>query len=386
MTFQAILEASIDELAAHLLSDSADSSLETSYAEAILSFLRCDNEALQTIINRADHFADHPEGSLFKLACQLRLAIRLRQMDSSLIDQVEASPSNSRWQGELRLLGATLLTVGEENERALKWFTLARLWFFKAGYTRKALRARMNELVALSHLDSEKTLLAEYHDLYRWSIRKANRDLIVATTCTLNMAREYQRAGARLCALSWCAKGLKLAQLQFGSRNHHFLLAQKTDLLLQLDRRAEASLVYDEVKLSPFPEVQAALRVLEHSFELKTSLVAGTASPKETPPLTATVHLLPTWRERIYPTKTPSTLSKLEDQLVSFLSTGPRERSEILNHLYGDSLAYGTKLNRFKSLLTTLRRKSAEIVRYKDGQYELTDRIAVPALVRRSKE
>jgi hypothetical protein len=361
-------------LAQYVLHLEGPLSLENSYAHVLLAFLRADIPALSSLAEQKEQFMEHAQYSPYESACCLRLAIRKRAFDSALSQKTEAEFehgewSSSEWRGEIALLLATHFTIQPDFQKAKEWFRRAYKVLLNAGCPKKALRARLNELVAESHLDPVKNQISDYHDLYRWSTRQSQREDAVAITCLVNISREYQRAGAYLAGLQWCEKGLRFGELQFGSVAHHLLLAQKADLLVNLNRRAEAAMICDELKLSPFPEVKAALEVLLP--------VLGDKKPTLPSP-----GVLPTWRERLEGNDSASPLSKLEDQLVEYLSSGPRDRVDLINHLYGSQLSYETKLNRLKSLLSTLRKKNSELVRYRDGLYELADQIAVPRLRR----
>jgi tetratricopeptide (TPR) repeat protein len=226
----------------------------------------------------------------------------------------------------------------------------------------------MNVLVCESHVHPERNLFARYHDLYRRAQRRGVRELIVATTCLLNISREYQRAGAYMVALKYCNRALQFFELQMGELNYFLTLAHRAHLLCELGRRAEARLDYEAAKLGNFKEVEAALEMIE-------PLLNG-----ETPKPSENSALLPTWRERSLELRSEARpkLSALEEKLIGFLSSGPQDRIDILEAIYGSNLDYETKLNRFKSLLGTLRKKYPNFVHCEQGKYRLADELLVP--------
>lgn len=372
MNISQIMQASLNDLAQYCLQiQSPEPSLEDCYAQVLLAFLRSDLPRLTELTDQVNRFREHPDQKAFETACQLRLAIRRRRFEKQLSENVQAlfESLQPTWKGELALLQATHFTVEPDFLKAKEWFRRAYQALLNTGFTKKALRARLNELVTDSHIDPDKNQLSSYHDLYRWCLQNSDREDVVALTCLINISREYQRAGAYLASLQWCEKGLKFSELQFGSAAHHLLLAQKADVLLSLNRLAEARLVCDELTLTPFPEVKAALEVILPKL-------------KSGKPKLPAAEMLPTWKERLEGEDKLPQLSRLEDQLVEYLSGGPKDRFDLIDHLYGASLSYETKLNRLKSLLSTLRRKSSDLVRYRDGRYELADQITVPRLRR----
>ncbi len=373
-----ILEASLEELLAILADARGTHSLEYSYAQIVAYFLRGEVEALRESIQSANsQFTIHEEHLPFYAASQLRLRIRERSPDPSLLEQAIACvASESRWQGELSLLIATFHTVHGNFALGKDWFERARDALARQKCLRKSLRAQLNVIACESHLYPDKNLLANCHDLYRASLRRKQRDLTVATTCLLNISREYQKAGALLAALKYCSRGLTLADFQFGSLTQHLLLAHRAHLYCELGRVVEAQLDFEMAQISNFPEVQAALKVVE-------PLLRRASEDSSRPNCPA--NLIPTWKERLLEIEKNGrgarfVLSPLEQRLVEFLAKGPRNRIDILDHMYGEALSYETKINRFKSLIGTLRKKNSLLVIYANDKYSLSDEILLPKL------
>lgn len=384
LTFEEIIQASVDELveACELsLSDggagSDHSEYAVTYGSAILHFLRGEQEQLSELIENLEQLNAHPEHEFLLTACQLRQQIRLRSFEPVLLSRADRLMNqDSRWQGELAMLLATAYTITDEYEKAMALFSRAVVAFEKQGVMRKALRARLNVLVCESNLHLTRNLFARYHDLYRRSIRKGNRDLIVATTCLLNISREYQRSGAFLVALKYCNRALSLFELQIGELNYFLTLAHRAHLLCDLGRRAEARIDFEAAKLGHFKEVEAALKVIE-------PLLEGVVGQIELKP-SERADLLPDWRERVDETSRPKEahirLSALEEKLIRYLAIMPRDRIDILEEIYGPNLEFETKLNRFKSLLGTLRKKWPQLVICEESKYRLADEILIPGL------
>jgi hypothetical protein len=73
--------------------------------------------------------------------------------------------------------------------------------------------------------------------------------------------------------------------------------------------------------------------------------------------------------------------SDLENKLLEFIGTEARDRVEIVEHLYGERLNFEVKVNRFKSLIGNLRRKSPHLVICEEGKYRLSE--VIPTATKR---
>jgi len=368
--FSQIIEANLEELALFLVGRNPDESLEICYARALLSYLRGDVEGMWRIFEAArERFAGHPEWPQLEAVFFLRRDIRRREIqEETLARGIGAYEATGRWQGEIaHLLGLALAAVGD-HPRSRDWFEKSAAGLERIGSHRKALKARMNVLVARSHIDRQANLIAEYFDLFKQAKRGPARDHSVASVCLLNISREYQIAGALHAALKYCTRALHFAETNFGSQHYSLVLAHRAHLLCELERFAEALIDYECALTAPFPEVKAALGVLER--ELAPYLKKGKG-----PRPAANPAILPTWKARIGNLGKGIRLSELENRFLEFLSEEPRAKADILVHLYGDKIDLDTRLNRFKSMLATLRKKSPHLVRVEGGRYRLSDDI-----------
>jgi tetratricopeptide (TPR) repeat protein len=197
----------------------------------------------------------------------------------------------------------------------------------------------------------------------------------VASTCLLNISREYQILGAMKASLKYCDEALRLAEHNFGSLHFYLVLAQRAQILLELGRLAEAQTDYECAIAAPFPEVKAALALLGPRLSQKGAHTPMRLEADEE-------SLLPTWAERSEVEAEPVHFSVLENRLIQFLAESPKDRVEIIEHLYGDRLSFETKINRLKSLLGTLRKKSPHLLVCEGGRYRLAETIR-PAIRKR---
>jgi tetratricopeptide (TPR) repeat protein len=380
-SFSQIIESTVGELAIlypevrppYKLEDIR--SIEDFYGEVMLRSLRGENEKLEELNRELPvRFADHPELVFLSFATRLRSEINRRSIDPSTLRETEVlTRSGTRWTGELMSLIASANTVLNNSESALEWFFRSIDAYEKIGCRKKAVRSRFNVIVAKSHIDPEQHLIPAYYDLYRRAMARDVRDSSLAANCLLNISREYQRMGALLIALKYADRTLKLLDAHYGMIVHGLALAHRCHLLSEMGRVAEAKLDYEAALAIRFEEVKGALEVVARNF---------IEDPSGTIPASQK-HLTSTWSERLQEMEMGviserCKLSHLEERLVSFLSESPRHRMDILEHLYGSSLAYETRLNRFKSLLNSLRKKSPSLIICRKGIYRLTESIFMP--------
>jgi tetratricopeptide (TPR) repeat protein len=373
--FEFVIEAGLQELvdACGFITPTSKVSIELLYGQVIVHFLRGEAEEMKAKIQQIPTiFAGHPELEMLLTACKLREQIRLRIYDSEALKKaLSLSDLPGRWQGELLILQATAMTLFNDYEKAMNFYGRSADSFQAQGCVRKALRARMNVLVCESHLYPNRNFFARYHDLYKAALKKPHRELIVATTCLLNISREYQRAGAPMAALKYCNHALALFERQMGELNYFLTLAHRAHLLCEMGRREEARIDFEAARLGQFKEVEAALQVVESLLKGEKASVQDSES------------LLPTWKERMGEAgaginEKAVKLSASEEKLIQYLSQGPSERIDIIETLYGALLDHETKLNRFKSLLGTLRKKFPNLVLCENGKYRLADEILIP--------
>jgi tetratricopeptide (TPR) repeat protein len=367
-TLTEIIEMGVAELS-ELLAGGTSSSLDLFYAQAILHYQRGEVKELESLhSSAASLFPDHPELLFLQTALELRIALRKRELSSIKMEKsAQAFHENSRWAGELAMLLGTACSYLEQHADSIAWFERAGKCLKESGSLRKALKARLNVVVELSHIDPEANLIPRYFDLHQAAMRA--QEFSVASTCLLNISREYQIMGGLKAALKYCSEALEIAENNFGSLHFYLILAHRAQLLCELKRFSEAQTDFECALAAPFPEVKAALEVVRPMLsEISTPLKQSGKSED----------LLPTWAERV---GSPSafSFSDLENSLLAFLSTGAKDRVQITEHLYGSRLSFDVKVNRFKSLLASLRRKSPHLLVCEEGKYRLSEQIIPPA-------
>jgi hypothetical protein len=373
--FAQIIEAGLEDLSIYLESQDLFSSIENFYGHFILAYQRGNVGALSRYAQEAsEHFYDHAEKEDLETALNLRIGLRNREVSEDLMARgLDLARKADRWKGELLILVGTALTLQDKHKEAQELFLEAIPAFEKIGAHKKALKSRLNILVADSHLDKKANLIENYFSLYRRALKPKSRDDATASICLLNISREYQLLGTMHAALKYCTEAIDIAEANFGSQHYFLCLAHRSHLFYEMNRFTEARVDYECAVASTFPEVLAALKVLKPKLQkqfpdLESDMLPVTGKPE---------HLLPTWKSRIGEQQEIS-LSPLENKLVGFLGSGAKEKIDILEYLYGEKLDYEVKLNRFKNLLGNLRRKSPDLIICEQGHYRLSTQIQSP--------
>ncbi|MCM2278551.1 MAG: hypothetical protein NDJ89_10800 [Oligoflexia bacterium] len=314
--FVRIIEASLDELVSLKLERPDSGLTDGIYLDVILHYQRAERSELAKLVQLI------PETDGVWTASRLRLMILERKIDPELLARAERQVAAvSSWEGELSILIGMTYTILERHAIARGWFHRAIGALERIGARRKAVKAFLNVVVADTHVYPERNPIAAYHDVYRRAMRPHCRELSVASTALLNISREYQEMGASLAALKFCNQAVKLIARDFGSLTYFLALAHRCNLLLELERLAEARVDYELAKASGFAEVQAALEVLSVAF-----------SPEELSK--SCPEALPAgWRRRREAwlqnggIQAKVRLSALEEKLVRLLGKGPRSGS-----------------------------------------------------------
>ena len=194
-------------------------------------------------------------------------------------------------------------------------------------------------------------------------------DHLIAGLCRHNMAREYQLLGGLRTALEFENEALELLQAEVGSLNYLQALANRCHILIDLGRLQEAYLDFEKVRLSPFPEMVEASKVIEKILGENQASVAED-------------FLTPTWRERLgQQNREKLALGTLEEKLLHLLARRPHHKFEIIEQLYGTDLPLEHTENRFKNLLLRLKKKiSADTIVFEKGRYSLNERVILPEI------
>lgn len=244
----------------HALTPERESAVYGAYVDVLAAYLAGDVGALGKILAAATR--DFAGEQWFVDLVRLRLQIRTHAVDRKLTERMaEVGATHGHWNGEIWFVVAMAFEQLDQTAQARKYYELAADALTSLGAVKKAVKARLNAVVAESHLHPEKKLLAEYYFIYKEA--KSLGQAGVAGIAYLNISREYQRMGAPLVALKYCNRALSLQQHEAGTVSYFLTLVHRAHLNLQLGRTAEAQLDYEQAESSPFPEVRHALEVVD---------------------------------------------------------------------------------------------------------------------------
>jgi hypothetical protein len=91
-----------------------------------------------------------------------------------------------------------------------------------------------------------------------------------------------------------------------------------------------------------------------------------------------------TWDERLGEKDAPR-LTKLEQRVLELLNEGSKTKMELIESLYGDRLSQSVTQNRLHNLMSRLRKRFPELIRFDDGKYFLTEAPFLKRAQRRNK-
>jgi len=336
----------------------ADIQSQLFYVQVMVSYLRQDTLRLQNIVTHASPLFDT---SIHFLA-QLRLELRQAQLNESQwqdrLVKVQELNLKAIFLSEAQFVIASGLLFSGQFQSAEETFKLSAQGFHQAGALKKALRAELSALVSVSCFNPKLRLFYEYLDLVYRCI--SAEEFLSAGTAFLNISREFQILGAREVALSYADRAINLlGKHAIGSREHGLALVHKSQIQLELNYKFEGreSLLF-ALSIGN-KEVQSACKILMEKYDLNFESI-----PSD--------QILPTWRERLQDTSSAQ-LGKLEEKLLELLSTGSKDKFELMDAIYGNLIDYDSKEGRFKNLLNRVRTRFPDLIRFKDQKYFLSE-------------
>jgi len=356
--FAAALQANLVELRNHSLLSDQLSPTEASYVEILIAYLKGDNAGLRHCLARTSD-------ELLQLLGRIRLQILECAIHPSDLHLLETwrdrhGFENCLWEGEaMFLLGLAWCEAGE-YELSKKFYMNAHRLLWREGVKKKAVKALLNNVVAESRLNKEKKLIVDYLFVAQKAVEV--EDSIVAGICHLNIAQEYRKMGAPESALKSVNKSIEFMQADRGINHFYFSLLERCHIYIDLDRLSEARLDYQIAQESPFPEIKEGLKVID--------ALLGNHSPIDEG------RLDPSWKNRLHEIRTGRksvTFTKMESQLLELLSAGEATKEHLITSLYGDRIDFTVGENRFKVLLSRMRKKAPSLIISSEIGYHLAD-------------
>jgi len=354
-----IIDASFQDLLALELESHQFTDGEKLYLKALIHYIKGDLETLENLLKTHVHFQGQTDinGVLYELA-EMRLNIA-RFKTFNLTDFASflklAEDLNPILRAEAHLLAAFLYGNANDFQNECEQFQLAAFYFQKTQAMHRYIRAKMNALAAKTSIEPEKQFLAEHLNLSREA--KKIKDHMTVGNCYLNISREYQKMNARRVALKYIQKSLIVLHNETGSLNYYMSLVHRAHLFLELNRYSEALTDLEEASAAPFEEIKSAVALLKSNFKAEVDPSKMTDS----------------WRERMSEIKPVEELAELEQSLVDYISVKARDKFEIIEFLYGTRLPYQNAENRFKNVLSRVRKKIPNGIFLIDGKYLYQD-------------
>jgi hypothetical protein len=365
MNFLETIEASLESLSEARLIGFDLKSIKGAYSEVLYCYLSGDIGGLEKVVNSlCEQGKSNNEWEIVAELSILRLKVRKRLVSLNdcecLLRLAEANPL---WSGEIYFVIGLACDVADLQTEAQKYFAIAARDLEKFGANRKALLARYNSLVSITHLEPERKMIVDYQRLYRRA--RSLRDDYLAALMLINISREFQKIDAIRSALRFVNRALAhLRRGQMGTVTHYLALVHRADLLMSMDRQIDAILDIETASMSEFPEVRAAIKVLSNK-KLESS--------KEE----LDKNLIPNWKERL-DLRTGKLVRKpilgeMEDKLLQMIGIRPRTKFELIDELYGDSVDLQFLEARLKSMIYRIRQKIPNAIVFNQNRYQLAD-------------
>jgi hypothetical protein len=367
VSLEKIIQARIEELLEYRYLP-IESEFAAMYLDVLLPYLKGDVDELRS---RVKALRQMDQDELLPVA-ELRLQIREGRLDPHFADSVaraaSAEGTSPLWRGECAFVAAMAYEQMGDHQKCKDLYLRASQLLEQGGASRKSVRALQNHVAEESRLFPQKRLIPDYNYVYRKA--KKVRDYGVAGMALMNISREYQLLKAHSAALKFANRALAYAERERGSRCFYLILAHRCHVLMEMGRREEAKLDFDELKAAPFPEVKAVMEVLTKLFfDPSISLTDGSILPAN-------------WSERLKETEAPDQAgslhkiesirpAELETTLIQLLDERPRDKFELVSALYGDQIGFVVAENRLKNLLNRVRKKSPGAIVLENGCYRL---------------
>jgi tetratricopeptide (TPR) repeat protein len=373
-----ILNADLHEIVAMHLSREERSTFGGFYVSLLKHYLTNDVTALEKLLARIESGKSADAATKFKLSDgdtrilsalgRARLASRRGNVsETELAALLETMPDEGALRGEffyvLALCFESLNRVREMSDAYLAASQELR----KCGVHSKAVKALFNHISAEHRLHPTKKFLSEFQFCYREA--KKHKVHSTAAMALVNISREYQLIGGFELALRNVNRAILLLDRQRYARSYYLALAHRAHVLLVMGRKEEALEDFREAQLCTFPDVSTALETLKDIF-------SGNQEPSVKPALES-------WEGRVAEANQgKQKLGPLEQRLLKFLSETPRTRWELIEFLYGGTLAPEVLENRLNNTLQRIKKKLPGLIVNDGGRYRLAEALVDTRLKR----
>ncbi len=359
--FQKIIQMNLAELIAHEFV-LTKGSIESIYLSGMIYYLCGDIETLSRHIENIS-LGQSQEQDAIKALLGLRLEIRKHEIQLTTLEKIRNLQFGfSELEGEKHFVLGYAYDIIKNDVLCKEHFALAYQIFHRQQIHRKAVKALHNVVAAESRIAPKSNYTAKYFTVFRMA--KKVKETAIAGAALLNISREYVEVGAFEAALKYSNFAIKYLKDQPASVDYYMIVVQRCLILTNLKRFVDARVDYELAKIAPFAEVKAAVQVIEEKL-----FNGGSNSPTDQ-------HLDFSWS---YYAKLKGMdggldkLTKTESQLFEFLARGPKDKFEIVQHLYGEKIDQRASENRFHVFMTRVRKKYPHMIVLESNMYRLAN-------------
>jgi hypothetical protein len=357
INFKSILEANIRELTQLKLEGHKLKSEEILYLNILKSYLKGEVSELKTI--RRELVKSKQNNDLLALL-DIRIAIRNRKFKESLILDAQNFNSQHTWfQAELTFLSAKFYSIGKKYLDAKNNYYQAYIMFKDINYKKKAIKSLLNTVVSESKINPEKRLITDYRFIADEAMKV--QEVGMAGLCNLNIAQEYFDVKSLQLSLKYTNLAIKLLNKDEGSLHYYLALSHRSQLYLELNMRSHALEDFEACLYCSFPEIKENLKLIEKNYNIMNRKISIN-------------NLTPQWYQRFLNLgKHIKNLTEKEGQLLDLISKAPRDKFELITVLYPGADDFLSKENRFKVLLSRLKKKRPSIINLQNKKYHFND-------------
>lgn len=362
ISFQQIFDANVSTLTEYSQLYEGKTS-ESFYIDIVLTYMTADEKSLEKIFQKFKSLSEMPFQNEILTITELRILARRGALTKTKCEQFlfAIDTFDELWMGEAYFMLALCYAKLKLYLKAKEYFKTSFIHLKNIGCKRKVLLAFQNFLAGISNSEPNISLISEYLVLIKEAKRLKFFDIEALTL--LNLSREFQDRNATLLALDYCVRAEQLGRENLGSLQYWLIIAHKADLLIELKRIHEATLVYEELMAAENIEIKQSIEVLKVKLESTSDKYFDKAQAS------------PTWEERLTESKNrpKKHVGELEQKLIGFILEKPRTKQEIVIHLYGSKLDKHMLDSRFKKLISKARKKIPGIIVYHNGLYSISD-------------
>jgi len=343
------------------------------YLKVQLAYMRSEVNELETqisiiqnyLINREMLSNNKINYDLLELINKIaitRIEIRKRSVTDRTISRLQSIEyPDLIWKGEVYFLLARAYGIIGDHINQKESYLKASFYYEQAQALRKSLKALQNAFAIEGFLNPNKRLTLEYNLILQKALELG--DVEVAGLTSLNLSREMQLLGSKSMAMQYANDSIRYLQKDKGSLHFGLAVCHRAQLLFECGRTEECQRDIEEASMLEFPEVKSALTLLTNHLQNKKSY----QSPE---------HLTLPWQNREFNGNYRTcNFAPLEEQLILILSQGPLNTHEIISKIFADEIKcidYQTIINRFKNLLTRIKKKSPNLIIRENGKYCLS--------------